>query len=294
MTIAPIPEPAMPASSISGPPAPDVEPVRLPVGLDLSALLTVVKITVSRQNRGIRLWVLAILFAMPIVLAILIRRYQVHYRPSPVEDALVLGLIFPVLVPLAALLLASGMVQDDVEEQTLTYLLIRPIRRWAIYLAKLIGTIVSSWVRAAIFTVGTLVAIHWGDERLVGVVLRERAVIVVGLLALALAAYAAIFGWLSLVVRRALVIGAIYIVVVEGLLGSIPFVVRELTVVYYIRVLSVRWLGIPGVDWSIDPKDAVSASTCVIVLASIAAAFTALGAFTFRTREFRVKTPEGN
>ncbi len=295
MTIAPIPDPPTPATPLAGPSAPAAEPpIRLPIGLDLSALWTVMKITVARQNRGVRLFILAVLFAMPIVLAFLIRRYQVNYRPSPVEDALVLGLIFPVLVPLAALLLASGMVQDDIEEQTLTYLLIRPIRRWAIYLAKLVGTIVSSWFRAAIFTVGTLLVIHWGADNLAGVVLRKRAVIVVGLLALALAAYAAIFGWLSLVVRRALVIGAIYIVVVEGLLGSIPFMVRELTVIYYIRVLSVRWLDVPGADWSIDPAEAVSASTCVIVLAAIAGSFAALGAFTFRTREFRVKTPEGN
>ncbi len=104
-----------------------------------------VRITVARQNRGIRLVVLALLFALPIAFAMLIRRYQVPYRPDPVESGLLFGLIFPVLVPLAALLLASGMVQDDIEEQTMTYLLIRPMPRWAIYLAKLVGTIVSSW-----------------------------------------------------------------------------------------------------------------------------------------------------
>jgi hypothetical protein len=32
----------------------------------------------------------------------------------------------------------------------------------------------------------------------------------------------------------------------------------------------------------------------VIVLLSIATAFAAIGAITFATREFRVKTPEGN
>lgn len=294
MTTAPLPDPTTPSAPAPGTPASVAGSLPLPTALDLSALFTVVKITVARQNRGIRQLILAVLFAIPILLAVLIRRYQINYRAAPAEDALVFGLLFPVLVPLAALLLASGMVQDDIEEQTLTYLLIRPIRRWAIYLAKLTGTIVSSWARAAIFTVGTLVAIHWGDERLAGVILRERAVIALGLLALALSAYSAMFGWLSLLVRRALVVGAIYIVIVEGLFGSIPFMLREITVIYYIRVLAVRWLGLPGADWSIDPAEAVAASTCVIVLASIAAAFASLGALTFRAREFRVKTPEGN
>ncbi len=238
--------------------------------------------------------VLAALFALPIAFALLIRHYQTPYRPAQVESSLVFGLIFPVLVPLSALLLASGMVQDDIEEQTLTYLLIRPIPRWAIYLAKLAGTILVCWVRAAIFTIGTLVAVYWGDERLMGAVLRERSVIVAAILALALSAYSAIFGGLSLWLRRALVFGAIYIVAFEGIFGTINFVIREATVIYYVRVLAVRWLDLSGAEWSIDTSTAVSASTCAIVLLGITAAFAALGAITFDSREFRVKTPEGN
>jgi ABC-2 type transport system permease protein len=300
MTIAPTPVP--PSQPEPGPAvgpgrdefAPAPIPIRLARGIDPAALWTVVRITIARQNRGLRLLVLVALFALPIVFAVLIRSYNPTYRPAPVESGLIFGLIFPALVPLSALLLASGMVQDDVEEQTLTYLLIRPIPRWAIYLAKLLGTVLVSWVRAAIFTVGTLVAVYWGDSPLMGPVLRERAVIVAALLALALSAYSAIFGALSLWIRRTLVFGAIYIVAFEGIFGGIDFVLREATIIYYIRVLAVRWLDIPGADWSIDPSTAVSASTCVIVLLSVIAAFAALGAITFATREFRVKTPEGN
>jgi ABC-2 type transport system permease protein len=303
MTIAPLPVPPSPSEPAPGTSAAGTEtddftaaptPIRLPRGVAPSALLTVVRITIARQNRGIRLVVLAVLFALPIVFAVLIRRYQNPYRPEPVESGLLFGMIYPVLVPLSALLLATGMVQDDIEEQTLTYLLIRPIPRWAIYLAKLTGTIVSSWLRAAIFTLGALVVIYWGNQQLLGPVLRERAVIVGALLALALSAYSAIFGALGLWTRRALVFGAIYIVAFEGLFGSIDFVVREATVIYHIRVLAVRWLEINGAEWSIDPATAVSALTSVIVLLSIAVAFAVIGAITFAAREFRVKTPEGN
>jgi ABC-2 type transport system permease protein len=301
MTTAPTPsrpsDPApglQPREAVPLPAAPSAAPIRLPRGIDPVALLTVVRITVARQNRGLRLLVLAALFALPIVFAVLIRRYQTPYRPASVEGSLLFGLIFPALVPLTALLLASGMVQDDVEEQTLTYLLIRPIPRWAIYLAKLAGTVLVSWARSAIFTIGMLVAVYWGQERLMGEVLRSRSLIVAALLGLALSAYSAIFGAMSLWVRRTLVVGAIYIVGFEMIFGSIDFVIRELTVIYYVRVLAVRWLDLSGADWSIDPATAVSASTCVIVLLGITFVFSALGAITFNTLEFRVKTPEGN
>ena len=60
---------------------------------------------------------------------------------------MIFGLIFQALLPVSALLFASGMVQDDIEEQTLTYFLIRPIPRWVIYLAKLLGTFVVTAIR---------------------------------------------------------------------------------------------------------------------------------------------------
>jgi ABC-2 type transport system permease protein len=299
MTIAstPVP-PSHPAPAdddrLAGGAAAGSGPIRLARGVAPSALWTMVRITIERQNRGVRLVVLAVLFALPIVFALLIRRYQAPYRPDPVESGLLFSMIFPVLVPLSALLLSTGMVQDDIEEQTITYLLIRPIPRWAIYLAKLAGTVASTWIRAAIFTLGTLAVVFWGDDRLLGAVLRERAAIVGVLLALALSAYSAMFGALGLWARRALVLGAVYVAAFEGIFGNIDFVIREATVIYHIRVLAVRWLDISGAEWSIDPKTAVSATTSLLVLLGIAAAFAAIGAITFAVREFRVKTPEGN
>ena len=112
-------------------------------------------------------------------------------------------------------------------------------------------------IRAAIFTIATLVAVYWGDDRLVRPVLTERAPIIVALLALAWRLTSSIFGALGLWFRRTLIVGAIYIVIFEGIIGNIDFVIREATIIYHIRVLAVRWLDIPGADWSIDPSTAV-------------------------------------
>jgi ABC-2 type transport system permease protein len=269
-------------------------PIQLSRRLSLSAILTVVRITAARQSRGIRLVIIALLFSLPIVIAAVTRQFQVAYRPDSVEGDLIFGLIFSALVPISALLFAAGMVQDDIEEQTLTYFLIRPIPRWAIYLAKLVGTFAVTALRAVVFTIATLVTLYWGEGSLMKTVLLERAPIIAALLALSLSAYLSIFGCLSLFVRRTLVFGAIYIVVFEEVFANIDFVVREVTVMYYLRVLAVRWLDMPGGDWSIDLSTAPSAATCLIVLLYISAMFTVLGALTFGLREFRVKTPEGS
>ena len=72
-------------------------------------------------------------------------RWSIWRRESPascrnLQFAFVFNLIPHALVPLAALLYATGIIQDEVEEQTLTYLLLRPLPRWALYLIKLLAT----------------------------------------------------------------------------------------------------------------------------------------------------------
>jgi ABC-2 type transport system permease protein len=262
--------------------------------MNLTALLTVVRITVARQSRGGRLLVLALLFSLPIVMAILTRRFAEPYHADQAEQILIFGLVFQVLIPLTALVFASGMVQDDVEEQTLTYLLVRPIPRWMIYFCKLLATFLVALARGVIFTIAALALIYWEDPALWTTVIPGRALLISALLTLSLFAYVAIFGFLSLWVRRTLAVGAIYIVVFEGVLANIDFVFRYATVMFFIRVLSVRWLDLPGTDWSIDPTVAPASSTCLITLLLTGAVFAILGAVTFTLREFRVKTPEGN
>ena len=273
---------------------PVVEPVPLSRRVPLSALVTLLGITAARQTRGRRLLIFSLLFALPIVFAVLAHRFQVPYEASEVETVLVFGLIPQALVPLTALLFASGMVQDDVEEQTLTYLLIRPIPRWLIYAAKVAATWLVISALAAVFTSAALAAVYWGTSDLDAPALIRRALLISGLLSLSLLAYVAIFGGLSLLTRRSLVLGVGYIVVFEGVLANIDFVIRHVTVMYYVRTLSVRWLDLSGADWTIDPATAPDAATCLLTLLGIGVVLALLGSWLFSVREFRVKTPEGN
>jgi ABC-2 type transport system permease protein len=284
-----VPPPAHSAAS-----APWYEPVPISNRPSLSALATVLAITAGRQMRGKRIWALVILFAVPAVLALVIRKYDPSYDPANQENVLVFGLIPQAIIPLTALLFASGLVQDDVEEQTLTYFLIRPVPRWAIYLVKALGTTLVTAVFASVFTTLALAAVYGGLPEFDWGWLLARAGVVSGLSALALLDYIAVFGCLALVTKRSLAVGVGYILVIEGLLANVPFMLRYATVMFYNRVLSVRWLGLPGDDLGIDVESAPSAAVCLQVLIGAAAFFIALGAWIFSTREFRVKTPEGN
>jgi hypothetical protein len=85
--------------------------------------------------------------------------------PSSVLEFLFGFMFIPqALLPLVALLYASGMIQDELEEQTITYLLIRPIPRWALYLTKLLATLTTTVVLTSIFTALTYAAVYVGTD----------------------------------------------------------------------------------------------------------------------------------
>jgi len=80
----------------------------------------------------------------------------------------------------------------------------------------------------------------------------------------------------------------------------LEFMVRTLTVVYYMRVLAVRWLDLPEQvlnrwrsDWGLDLDRIPDGNTCLLKLLGFGLAITALAALAFSRREFRMKTPEG-
>src|SRR5438477_10698911 len=77
-----------------------------------SVAWTLFGLTVRQQCRARRLIVLSLLFLLPSLVAILARNAPRPPRPSELEFVTIFNLIANALVPLTALLYASGMIQD--------------------------------------------------------------------------------------------------------------------------------------------------------------------------------------
>lgn len=269
--------------------------VALTYGLDAGAWLTLLRVSVEQLVRGRRLLALGLLFTLPALIALATRYDNPTYanQITAVENSLVFYMIPQAIVPLTALILASGMIRDEVEGQTLTYLLIRPLPRPAIYVAKLAAAWLVSAGLAAVFTAITLAVIHWGTDALWGTVFPARAAKVAGLGALSLLVYVSLFGGLSLVVRWVLPLGVAYTVLFEGVFANIDFSVRRLTVLWYVRILAERWLGLHVDSWAINLEEAPGAPEAFLTLLTAAMVLTLAAAWYFGSREIRVKTPEG-
>jgi ABC-2 type transport system permease protein len=281
-------------------PAPELAIDALPRARQLSAFVGLIGLTFRQYLHGRKLLVLVLLYALPCGLTVLLRSLRDPPPAHVLEFALVFNLVPHVLAPLTALLYASGMIQDEVEGQTLIYLVVRPLPRWALYLGRAAVTLVISTLVTVLGTAALYVSIYAGAPPPEGTSLPVRIVQTGAVLALAQVCYCGLFGGLSMILRRSLVAGVIYIALFEGLVANIDFIVRRVTVVYYFRILVLRWLEVRGFArehweraWKLDLEEVADASTCVRNLLIAGLAFTLLSAFWFTTREFRMKTPEG-
>ncbi len=279
------------------------------VGARISAYWTLYTLTLRQHLHGKRWLVLCGLFLLPASLAVLVRSTTSEAHSMALEFLLVFMFIPQAILPLVALLYASGIIQDEQEEQTITYLLIRPIPKWAIYLVKLLATLTTTVVLTAVFTVLSYAAIY------VGAGVQEeniplRCFKAVSIHALAMVAYCSLFGLMSLITNRTLVVGILYTAIVEGLLANLPFSIRLASVIYYTRLITYRMLqfydptsqgkteNIAAEAWQFGSSEDVelaehlNSTNCLAVLIVGSLLCALLAAYLCSLREFHVKTPE--
>jgi ABC-2 type transport system permease protein len=274
----------------------------------LGGLATLYTLTLRQHLHGKRWIAMVALFLLPAGLATLVRSTSAESRPMEMEFLLAMMFIPQLVLPLTALLYSSGMIQDELEDQTITYLLIRPLPRWAIYLVKLLATVTTTVVLTAFFTALTFAAIYAGVEAPPDGVL-SRCGKVIAIHALGVTTYCALFGYLGLMTKRSLVVGIVYSVAIEGLLANMPFGIRLATVIYYTRIIAYRsmsytlefphrTINMAAEAWQLnvqnDPQllEHPTMATCVMVLLGASCVLAALGALNCARREFHVKTPE--
>jgi len=170
-----------------------------------------------------------LLLPLPLLLiglALICRAYDVP--ASQWGQAVVVGLGLVVVLPVTSLIVGTGVLGSEVDDGTIIHILTKPLPRRDIILAKLLVAAGVSAVVAAVplFITGVLAdGVHFG-------------------LALAIAsaigalAYSAVFLLLSLLTRRPVLLGLVYILVWEGLLGNFVSGTKVLSIQQYVITLT--------------------------------------------------------
>lgn len=200
----------------------------------MRAFISIVRVTMRQVVGGKRWIVLGLLALLPAVvmwfssLDASASEAVTRYQDVPLPTLLLL------VLPVVALVIGSGALGDERRDGTLSFLLIRPIRRSTITAAKL----TASWLAATLIagTAGTLAA----------VVLALRAetwsalVPTIVAVAVTAAGYTAVFMLLGHITSRAVLIGLVYLFVWES---GISFAAPSLANVSLSRIGLTAYVG---------------------------------------------------
>ena len=174
-------------------------------------------------------------------------------RPDEWGPAVIVGLGFAAVLPVIALVVGTGVLGSEIDDGTLTHVLAKPLPRSEIVLTKLA---VSAGITTAVaglplFVVGLLA----GSAPV--------AFALVAAAAIGSVAYSALFLAMSLLSRRPVLVGLVYVVLWEGVLGNLLTGSRQLSIEQYVITIA---------DW-LAPSDLLDGAVSVPVSFVMAVAF---------------------
>jgi len=212
-------------------------------------------------------------------------------RNSTINGPIIFGMMIWVFfvrfsVPVLGVFYGTSLMADEVEDKTITYLFTRPIPRGAVlvgkYLAYLACTILV--VLPSIVLVWLLIVPLRGSLGASGMDLVRD----LGLVAVGLAAYGAVFALIGAAMKRPLLVGLIFVFGWETLVMALPGNLKRISVSYYLQGL------VPHAMPSDSPlsliqeifRDSPGALTCLVSLAVIEVVALWLAARTVARREY--------
>lgn len=182
------------------------------------------------------------------------------------------------VVPLNCLSFFGPMIRDEVQADTLPFIITRPVKRWALYLLKylcvMIWTQMVSLLGCAMFI---LVALLKGIPEIGELILHYFLAQFVAVIA-----FGALGGLLGLLNKKYMVLGVVYGFIVEWGIGSIPTNIHSLAISFHIKSILANVSAVEKeLGWTAAP---VGEATMFAMIA--AAVFLCLGAILFNVREY--------
>lgn len=197
-------------------------------------------------------------------------------------DFMLLPTFIGFLMPIFAISYGSSTIGGEREDQSLIYLLITPIPRFAMYLTKAIAVslLVCLWTTAALATycgiagkIGTTALPIYLPASLLGCL-----------------AYTGVFMLLGALFRHGTILSLAYWFFLEVLFVQMPGTVKRVTVSYYVRCM----INDAGKEYHLGPRTvadqemfaAISGNAAAIALIAATVAIALIGATAFAQREY--------
>lgn len=234
--------------------------------------------------RGRRFVGAALLVGLAPLLAALVR------NPAPeILARIVLHLHIAFLLPLLAVSFGSGLLHEEAEEGTLTYLFTAPVPRASVLLGKWAAALACGWGLSTLSLGATLLLSAADLAALPGFARAAFLAVLLGI-----PAYLGLFTLLGTLFRRGYIAGLIYCFGFELVLWVVPGAMKRLSLGYFLRSLLDPHLPEKNVfegyftGFPADPP-----AVCIPVLAGLAVLLLGATLLVVPGKEFRSRNVQG-
>jgi ABC-type transport system involved in multi-copper enzyme maturation permease subunit len=190
---------------------------------------------------------LALVVGGPVVIAVILRIVDMMNLPafrvngvrmggSSIFGAMIWGLFLRFIVPILGIFYGTSLIADEVEDKTITYLFTRPIPRSAVLLGKFLAYLASTVliVLPSVMLVYFLI-VPVGGSGIAATfpnLLRD-----LGLLAIGLAVYGALFTAVGAWIKRPVLVGLFFAFGWETFAMALPGYLKRFTIAFYTQGL---------------------------------------------------------
>jgi ABC-2 type transport system permease protein len=230
--------------------------------------LPIFTLTVRQFFGGKSVWVVTALAFLPVLFGTL---YALDPSVDPpgyfLGKVIFRDLVIATLLPITVLIFATGAFGNEIEDQTLPYITLKPVRRLRIVIEKLVATlVVATPIILAGLTVTYLIVFR-GDAGKSDNLTYLWAMLVSA--AAGILAYASVFLFVGLLISRALLAGVTYALIWESLLGKYLPGLKVISIRQYAESIFVGMADDP--DIALKGAAGVTASVITIVAITLMA-----------------------
>jgi ABC-2 type transport system permease protein len=195
-----------------------------------------------------------------------------------VGAGLMSGLIISFMVPITTMIYGSTIIQDDIEDRSITQIISSPIDRVLSYLGYYLAIVIClSAMLMAITTAGFIS--FFGplgiDSASLSIYIDITALVFIGTLV-----YSSLFMLVSLMTSKAVYFGLFYAFIWEGFVGSLPGNIQKVAISHYIKSISSSWIEYISLD------NASGLMLSFYILFALIVSLISFGCLLFRTKEF--------
>jgi ABC-type transport system involved in multi-copper enzyme maturation permease subunit len=280
-----------------GVPQPRTPALRGPATPFMAGAARIFELSLGEMLWSRRTIFMALVVGGPVLLAIVARIVQttgiapLRINGARVDAAAMFGMMIWVLflrfiVPVLGVFYGTSLIADEVEDKTITYLFTRPIRRGAVLIGKYLAYLVCT----TLVVLPAVMIVYFLIVPLAAVPASFGSLLVdLGLLALGISAYGALFALVGAVVKRPLVVGLIFAFGWEQVAMVMPGYLKRFTLAYYLQGLVPHAMpadaGVTSLLQSVF-RETPGTMTSLLVLAMVVAVALALAVRAVERREY--------